>query len=130
MKIKRILICGGRDFGLTEKERYFINHSIDTYLNVSDENMLGDHCIIVTGAAKGVDRVGSDYAVTSWKELEEYPANWDLHGRSAGPIRNQQMLATGIDVVLAFPGGRGTDHMKKIARQAGVEVIEYVFDDD
>jgi hypothetical protein len=43
----------------------------------------------------------------------------------AGPIRKQQMLDEGKpDLVVAFPGGRGTAHMVRIARAAGIEVIE------
>jgi UDP-N-acetylmuramoylalanine-D-glutamate ligase len=53
-----------------------------------------------------------------------YPAKWDLHGKSAGPIRNQQMLDTGVDLVIAFPGGKGTAHMVSIAKKAGVKVVE------
>jgi hypothetical protein len=60
----------------------------------------------------------------NWVPVEEYKADWDTYGKSAGPIRNQKMLDTGIDYVIAFPGGRGTEHMKKIARKAGVTVIE------
>jgi hypothetical protein len=28
------------------------------------------------------------------------------------------------DLVVAFPGGNGTHHMKRIARAAGIEVLE------
>ena len=38
----------------------------------------------------------------------------------------KQMLEEGKpDLVVAFPGGRGTENMKKLAREAGVEVIEF-----
>ena len=52
-------------------------------------------------------------------------AKWALIGRGAGPLRNQQMLREGKpDLVLAFPGGKGTAHMVRIARKAGVPVQE------
>ena len=58
-------------------------------------------------------------------KLKVYPADWELHGKSAGPIRNQQMLIEGKpDLVLAFPGGKGTAHMVSIAKKKGVKVIE------
>lgn len=54
-----------------------------------------------------------------------YHADWNAHGRSAGPIRNAKMLAEGKpDLVVAFPGGKGTAHMVGIARKAGVPVVE------
>jgi hypothetical protein len=54
-----------------------------------------------------------------------YMADWDGLGRKAGPIRNQRMLDEGKpDLVIAFPGGRGTADMVRRAREAGVEVVE------
>ena len=44
--------------------------------------------------------------------VEEFKADWDKFGRAAGPIRNAQMLREGKpDLVVAFPGGRGTANM-------------------
>ncbi len=51
-----------------------------------------------------------------------FRALWERHGRAAGVIRNQAMLDYGIDLVLAFPGGRGTADMVRRARSAGVAV--------
>ena len=55
--------------------------------------------------------------------LECYPADWDRHGKAAGPIRNQRMIDTGVDLVVAFHDdlehSKGTGHMVKIARLHG-----------
>jgi hypothetical protein len=54
-----------------------------------------------------------------------FPADWERHGRKAGPIRNRTMLAVGKpDLVVAFPGRRGTEHMVAIARNANVPILE------
>ena len=54
-----------------------------------------------------------------------YPADWDTHGRGAGPIRNKQMLEEGKpDLVIAFPGGKGTANMIGQAKEAGIPVRE------
>lgn len=46
-------------------------------------------------------------------------------GGRAGSLRNQQMLDEGQPaLVVAFPGGTGTENMKRIARSAGVRVLE------
>jgi hypothetical protein len=50
-------------------------------------------------------------------------ADWNTHGRAAGPIRNQRMLdEVKPELVVAFPGGRGTADMVRRAREAGVNV--------
>lgn len=55
---------------------------------------------------------------------EVFPADWAAHGRRAGPIRNEAMIKAGADLVLAFPlpGGRGTQHTIRLAREAGIPV--------
>ena len=68
--------------------------------------------------------------IRQWAEArgiahQVFMADWDGLGSKAGPIRNQQMLDEGRpDLIVAFPGRSGTDHMKRIARAAGIEVVE------
>lgn len=51
-------------------------------------------------------------------------AYWNLHGKAAGPIRNQLMLDKyDPDLVIAFPGETGTANMVKLSINAGIEVI-------
>lgn len=79
---------------------------------------------IVHGDAKGADSLAGKWAALWQIPVERYPANWTLHGRAAGPIRNQQMLVEAKpDIVVAFPGGVGTDDMKFRAEDAGVELL-------
>lgn len=60
--------------------------------------------------------------------IEEYPANWDLHGNAAGPIRNQRMvdLRPPADVLVAAPLGKspGTRDCMARARKAGIRVVD------
>jgi hypothetical protein len=57
-------------------------------------------------------------------QQEIFPADWERYGKRAGPIRNAEMVKAGADVVLAFPlpGGRGTQHTIRLAREAGIPV--------
>ena len=64
-------------------------------------------------------------------EVEDYPANWNLHGRAAGPIRNKQMLDEGKpDIVYAFhpniSESKGTKDMVRQAKNRGIETIVIV----
>ena len=79
---------------------------------------------IVAGAAPGADTLAAEWARENGVPVEEHPAKWDEHGRAAGAIRNIEMLNSGCDGVIAFPGGPGTKHMMTIAQTIGVPVIQ------
>jgi hypothetical protein len=114
--LKTLLICGGRDF---DDWGLFTATCIDVF------NKHGKITHIISGGARGADKFAR-WLAKGWDiSFTEYPANWKEYGKSAGYIRNKQMLDEGKpDLVLAFPGGKGTEMMMKIAREAGVEVIE------
>lgn len=46
---------------------------------------------IVSGTANGVDQLGEEYATEHDLDIERFPADWDGHGKQAGPIRNREM---------------------------------------
>lgn len=80
---------------------------------------------IITGMAKGADTLIIDWCVVNWVVWHECPALWDVHGKAAGPIRNQQMLDDWEpDLIIAYPGGAGTADMVRRGQKAGVEVIK------
>jgi hypothetical protein len=80
--------------------------------------------VVIHGACPtGADRWADEWATTSWCPAVTFEADWKAHGRAAGPIRNQQMIDDGRpDLVVAFPGGRGTADMVRRARRAGIVV--------
>lgn len=58
--------------------------------------------------------------------VQRFSADWEKHGKAAGPIRNRDMLKSGADLVIAFRmdgESRGTDDMIAIAVAAGVPVV-------
>lgn len=58
---------------------------------------------------------------------EAYPAQWNVRGKAAGPIRNQQMVNLGADSCFAFPTAesRGTYDCMARAFSAGIPVYEW-----
>src|SRR3990167_6850182 len=50
---------------------------------------------LIHGGARGVDSIAHGWAVLNNVPIVMYPAQWDAHGKSAGSIRNQQMLDEG-----------------------------------
>lgn len=110
----RILICGGRFYN----EEHMIRDRV-VYLDPA-------HDVVIHGGCRsGADAIADKWARFYGLEVEVYLADWDSHGRAAGPIRNQRMLDEGKpDLVLAFWDGvsPGTKDMIKRAHAAGVPV--------
>ena len=115
----RVLVCGSRDFN----DYGLLAAKLD---EVRDR--LGDVPMrVVSGAARGADSLAAKWAQQRGVPCDEYPADWDRHGKSAGYRRNEQMLTEGDPhMVVAFPQGdsRGTRQMMDIASKARVAVEE------
>ena len=96
---------------------------------IEDHDYRPPHCLIA-GAARGADSLAASVIrewIIKWGgwQLASFPADWDKHGKAAGPIRNAQMLKEGKpDICLAFPlpGSIGTWDMIRKANAAGIEV--------
>jgi hypothetical protein len=79
---------------------------------------------IIQGGCSGADSLAVAYSEENKIKYKTYEANWSEYGVIAGPIRNKKMLEENLDSVLvAFPGGRGTENCVKTAQQLGVKVI-------
>lgn len=113
--VMRVLVCGGRNFC-----------DLDGAHNRLDAmHYEKPISLIIEGGASGADRLGREWAGQNRVDSDTYFADWKTHGKAAGPIRNQRMIDEGKpDLVLAFPGGRGTADMVRRARTAGIEVVE------
>lgn len=121
MEYFRVIIAGGRDFN----DYPLLKAKCD---NILAEKTATHRIIVVSGAAKGADSLGEQYAREKGYTIEQYPADWNTHGRAAGPIRNAQM-ANSADALIAFWDGqsKGTKSMINIAKTKGlgVRVISY-----
>lgn len=116
----RVLVCGSRTYGATETQRVEMMALLDAWIGVD--------YTVVHGAAPGADSLAEEWARGRCVATEPYPADWDQHGKAAGPIRNQQMLDSGIDLCLAFTDkplreSRGTNDMVTRCRQASVMTV-------
>jgi len=87
--------------------------------------------LLLHGGARGADAaIGRAAQQLGWSALV-MPAQWQLHGRAAGPIRNRELLEQAIAravarsspgslasvLVVAFPGGAGTASLVREARR-------------
>lgn len=135
----RVIVCGGRTFGEVPKtvppltgealRAAIIKAAREETMLMNTLDRLAPTAVYHGGAS------GADRHAENWADLNEVPhearrAKWHALGKSAGPIRNQQMLDEfKPDAVIAFPGGKGTADMVRRAKAAGVRVIEVLAHD-
>lgn len=83
---------------------------------------------IVSGTARGADRLGEQYAHQKGYALEEYPANWHYFGKAAAVKRNAQMAEI-ADAAIVFWDGQsaGAKNMIECAEARGIpcQVIRF-----
>ena len=122
------LVTGGRDF--RDKDMLFaIMDRIHAERGI-DMVVHGDAGRYKLYARRPIALDGADALAGRWADERgiaqvKFPANWNGRGDAAGMIRNRLMLDTiKPDLCIAFPGGRGTSNMMRIAREAGVELID------
>jgi hypothetical protein len=82
---------------------------------------------VIHGGARGVDTLADKYAKVLGHDVQVFKADWKTHGKAAGPIRNNEMLDTCPDVVIAFWDGvsKGTKHAIGEASRRGLAVEVY-----
>lgn len=113
--MRRVCVTGARD--------YDNRAHVDSVLSaLHDKEPIS---LIIHGRAFGADMLATHWARAHDIPLLGFQAEWQLHGRSAGPIRNAIMLREGRpDLVVAFPSeGPGTLDCVTQARRLGIPVF-------
>lgn len=111
----KVLVCGGRNYNDLNK----IFKVLDA---IHKETPI---TLLINGDARGADQNSTAYADYRGIPTDLYPAQWDLYGKSAGFKRNLDMLMKSKpDLVVCFPGGKGTANMKALALQYKYKIIE------
>ena len=101
--------------------RWFMNYNV---VKLAIRNSGFDIDKIITGGATGVDRCAKRFAETYAIPLDTYEAEWKIHGKSAGPIRNAEMAKNANALVAVWDGkSRGTKNMISTAKNAGLKVF-------
>lgn len=119
----RVLACGDRNW----TDRQMVFSTLSQVFKVAERD---PEFVLIEGQAKGADKIAGEWAEMMAKygvAHEMYPANWQMYGRGAGPVRNQQMLDEGRpDLVVAFHDAitesKGTKDMVTRAEKSGVRI--------
>ena len=118
-----IIVAGSRSFDDYE----LLKEKCDYYL--SDALAKGYDIEIVSGTAKGADKLGEQYAKERGYHIAYFHPDWKAYGKRAGYLRNQQM-ANFSDALICFWDGssKGTKHMIDIARGKHIPVRTVIYD--
>jgi YspA, cpYpsA-related SLOG family len=111
----KVIVAGGRDFYDYELlQRKLIHH----FHGLKPEDVE-----IVSGGARGADKLGERFAEEHGCKLTIFNADWDRWGKSAGYRRNTDM-ANYADACVCFwdEKSKGTKHMIDIAIEKGIPV--------
>lgn len=109
-----VCVTGGRDF--TDMELVF--------LTLDEIHKTNPDMKLIVGDARGADACAVDWARERKVPCIVHKAHWDEYGKRAGPIRNKEMVDAGFDLLVAFPGGRGTANMREQTKDANIKVME------
>ena len=108
----RIGVIGSRAFNDVE----LLNRELDKYLDKVS--------VIVSGGAKGADKLGEMWALQNNITTEIFDPEFKSFGRGAYRMRNIEIVRNS-DLIIAFWDGKskGTDQTVGIAKKAGVPVM-------
>jgi hypothetical protein len=129
MTTLRVIVAGSRDFEDYEFLRSRLIVTLASWDAGVEPRGYPRKAVILSGAARGADELGERFAESHGLEVLKYPADWQQHGKAAGPIRNRQM-ARNADALVAFWDGdsRGTANMILEAHRAGLDVRVHLVD--
>lgn len=124
----RLIIAGSRSFN----DYQLLRTTADALLaNKTDVEIVsgrcdrGVHTFTTDEGIKvfGADGLGERYSKEKGYSVKPFPADWETHGRKAGPLRNKEMSRYG-QALLAFWDGasRGAANMIELAKAAGLAV--------
>lgn len=109
----RVIVAGGRDLPEDDLELIAL---------VCDELVTLGATEVVSGCARGGDKIGEEAANVLGLPVKKFPAEWNKHGKAAGMIRNGQM-ASYADALIALPGGKGTANMVVQAKFNNLKIV-------
>lgn len=115
--MKSVIVCGTR----TLNQGMFVKYWLDYYYK-------GQAIEVISGGAPGADRLGELWANSNKLPVKVVRADWQKHGKAAGPIRNKAMALMANECIAFWDGqSRGTANMIKLARENGlvVHVIKF-----
>ena len=118
--MKRLLVTGSRNWDDVATVKLALNKAV---------NYLGGKVTLVHGGyPTGADDIADDWFIyANLGPVEVHPADWNMHGKHAGFLRNLLMVDLGADLCLAFikSESHGCTTTANLAEKAGIETWRY-----
>ncbi|PRY29829.1 uncharacterized protein DUF2493 [Spirosoma oryzae] len=119
----KVIIAGTRTFN----DYKLLN---DTCLAMLSQKMRTHNVSILCGGAKGADLLGYQWAQENRLPVHDFPADWRRHGRSAGHLRNAQMVEVADAAIFFWDGvSTGTAGCIELARFKGIRIKIVYYND-
>lgn len=113
----KVIVAGSRDIPETREMVRMLEGLLDLLPEPPTE--------LVSGACRGMDTVGEEWAFSKNVPVRRFRADWGSLGNKAGPIRNQQMAAyADACVVVRYPDSKGSKSMLDAANAAGLFTLD------
>jgi hypothetical protein len=114
--IMRVVIAGSRSikaFGVVERA-------------ILSSPFSGRITEVVSGTARGVDKLGERWAKENNIPIKFFPANWFEYGKGAGRLRNSEMAMYADALIAVWDGeSRGTRNMIEEMQRLGKLIFIY-----
>lgn len=127
----RVIIAGSRSFNDYE---FLKTNCLNIFRQLKAEgyDTKRETLEIISGTAKGADRLGEQFANEFNLKLIRFPADWNKYEKRAGYIRNEQMALYAKEdngVLIAFwnETSKGTKHMIDLANKHRLKVFVVKF---
>ncbi len=133
----KVIVAGSRDIDRHQALGHALRHLLPNGAEFSLDLRFGDKGLSITELVTGCCPTGPDqvpFMLDNWWssscfscnfDIVKFPADWDKHGKAAGPIRNKQMAEYADALLLIWDGNsRGSMNMKKEAEKANLQIVE------
>jgi len=120
----KVIIAGSR--GVSSSEQFdFVSKKLSFLFQNHDSKSIE----IVSGGARGADKLGEKFAKANNYAIKQFLPDWNKLGRKAGYVRNDTMAKYADACVVFWDGkSKGSSHMITLANRQGLETRVYTMD--
>ena len=119
--MSKIAVVGSRNFN----NKDFVVKTLKKLIH--NKNNLTDSIVLVSGGASGVDSWAEDFWKLHKLNCIIFKAEWDKYGKSAGFLRNKQIIDEADFVIVFWDGiSKGTKHSIDLAIKRKLPINIYI----